>query len=114
MQFKLVLLSVLFLCLTACAKAKNPENECDLANGFNQVVFNNLAYRNDIRKDYQECLKNANSNRDVVYNDTNEVAITCRKTAYQLNGGSDFDGYINRERLINQTEARLRKCGYFK
>ena len=113
MNIKLVLLSVLFLCLTACAKAKEPENQCDLAYGFNQLVFNNLANRNQIRQDYRECLK-ANSNRDVVYNDTNDLANTCRKTAYQLNGGSDFDGYVNRERLVNQTEARLRKCGYFK
>lgn len=113
MQIKLVLLSVIFLTLTACTGSvtKTPVNECDMSYSYNQGVFNNLAYRSEINKAFHECMVNG-QDYNVNFEDLNKI---CRKSSVELYSGLAVDNFRGpTANGISETEARLRKCGYFK
>lgn len=117
----LVCLSLLAIALTGCAKHQFVEEheqiqrqeakDCTLGvKDVRQAVKNNWTYRADIKEDYKVCMS-SNSNRDVVYNDTNELAKTCLESAHKLNGGivPSWSGY--HESYLSTIEASLRNCG---
>lgn len=112
---------ILFLVIVyALYEAGSPDKSttdiqsCTYGGGLRQAVKNNIIYREDIKKDYKVCMS-GNSNRDVVYNDTNELAKTCLESAHKLNGGivaNDFSGVPTSK--IGNIEKSLRQCGEIK
>lgn len=83
---------------------------CTFALADRQMVLNNYRYKKEIKEDYRTCMS-ANTNRDVVYNDTNELAKTCLKSAYALNSGLNPR---NNESYVGDIERSLRHCGELK
>jgi hypothetical protein len=115
----LLFVSLIAIALTGCVKSAEQlereqaaeAKECSFGGGIRQAVKNNWTYRDDIKKDYRACIA-GNSNRDVVYNDTNELAKTCIESAHKLNGGvvaNNWSGYT--EGYLARVEKSLRDCG---
>lgn len=85
----------------------NPQLQCNSGFGDRTLIINNVTYREEIRAAMMDCMK-GNSNRDVVYNDTNELAKTCKKMAFSLYGGVDTRG---NESYYGSIENSLYECG---
>lgn len=87
--------------------------QCALGNNtYRQRIVNNYVNADKIREDFKDCLK-GNSNRDVVYNDTNELAKTCKRVAFELNNGiniQDYSGDPTFETLL-KIEKNIHDCG---
>lgn len=92
---------------TGCASNK-VTNLCE-ESGLYQAVYNNIKYRDEIRKEFSSCMK-GNSNRDVVYNDTNELAKTCRDIAHNMYGGIAASNWTFSSNELAKVELDLRKC----
>lgn len=52
------------------------------------ALLNKRSHSKEILEAYKECV-NANKNRDVVYNDTNELANTCKTYSLNLYDAND-------------------------
>lgn len=98
----LLCVSLIAIALTGCVKSTEQlereqaaeAKECSFGGGIRQAVKNNWTYR------------------DVVYNDTNELAKTCIESAHKLNGGvvaNNWSGYT--EGYLARVEKSLRDCG---
>ena len=106
MKYVLLLLPILF---TGCLKQVETPL-CEIGDSNRVLVKNNIVNRVQIREDFTMCMK-GNSNRDVTYNDTNELAKTCRSLAFTMNGGVDVTG---QESYYANIEQSLYKCGELK
>lgn len=81
-------------------------NSPDANTGLTETDENTLAareilalrhkYAPEIRQATVECLQNANNNRDVEYNDSNEVVESCTEYALELYGATSpfMSGYL--------------------
>lgn len=106
---KLLCAALIGLSLVGCADGVYDQRVCGSTNGDRQLVKNNYVHRDEIMASFNECMK-GNSNRDVVYNDTNELAKTCRKASIATYGGVDTSkGGL--ETYWASIEASLKKCG---
>ena len=93
--------------LVGCDGSTQPQLQCNSGFGDRTLIINNITYRDEIRTAMLDCMK-GNSNRDVVYNDTNELAKTCKKMAFSLYGGVDTRGS---ESYYGSVESSLYECG---
>lgn len=57
-----------------------------------KILENRQKYVAEIRATVLECLSNSNKNRDVKYNDSNEVVETCTRYAQDLYGSYSIYG----------------------
>lgn len=82
-----------------------------LDNNRRTVAIQHVAKREKILAAFESCLK-SNNNRDVVYNDTNELSKSCGKISYTVNGLESPDAMddVEKSRMI-QTIANVEACG---
>ena len=66
-----------------------------------KILENREKYALEIRDTVKECTKNANTNRDVHYNDSNEVLKTCIQYAQESYGAYSqyVDEYLTEQSL---------------
>lgn len=113
---KLIFVLFVGLSLVGCMQPHYPEEQivgtiedCTLDNeaGYRQRIIHQEKMRVDVRRDFNSCMA-GNVHRDVVYNDTNELAETCKKYANEVNGVNPIliSGGITGSIYLN-----IQKCG---
>lgn len=105
---KKFILIAAFVGLVGCGPSA--DLSCNNDDGSRTAVKNNIVHREEIRTAVMECMK-GNTNRDVVYNDTNELAKTCQRIAISMYGGVNtrFD-----TAYYGTIEKSLYDCGEIK
>ena len=111
MKTFLIFSVIVSLAMTACARKDMDKPErttipCTLdVNNYRVAVVNSVKYRDEIRETFIKC-QAGNTHRDVVYNDTAELAQYCKDTAYSLYGAMDPSQQENTRSIL----ADVMKC----
>lgn len=91
-KFLIVTALVASIGLTGCEADPGHINNILPPTTAKKILENREKYVAEIRATVVECLSNSNKNRDVKYNDSNEVVETCTRYAQDLYGAYSVYG----------------------